>query len=473
MKRTAIIALHDILILSLALPAAVLMHEHERFESERFWGLLVATPMLVAATLLAILILGPHRALWCRLGTAEIFALAQFVALAVTLFYVGQFLVDRFEALPWALPILQFMTAMLGLLGSRLAYIFLRRRMRRGAGGANAAPVLLVGAGDGAALLIELLHQRPGHGDPVGILCDRVPPTRSLSGVPVLGRLAQVDAALARLRVQDMPQPRIVITSPHHELGRTAVYELIARVDAAGFRVEQLPDVLQLMDEPGPRPDATNDGASGSTAVEGLTRKRVFDAGVAAVALLALSPLLALTAVVVAVGIRRPVLFVQIRPGRNRRPYKLLKFRTMRDPTDAAGRPLSDAARTPWAGRLLRRLRVDELPQLWNVVVGDMSLIGPRPLLAGDLDTMPDGGRARLVVRPGITGWAQVNGGHQLTADEKLVLDLWYAANADLKLDLLIAWRTVLMVVFGERRQPAVIAHARASLASRQLALAK
>jgi lipopolysaccharide/colanic/teichoic acid biosynthesis glycosyltransferase len=145
----------------------------------------------------------------------------------------------------------------------------------------------------------------------------------------------------------------------------------------------------------------------------------------------------------------------------------------MRDPTDAAGRPLSDAARTPWAGRLLRRLRVDELPQLWNVVVGDMSLIGPRPLLAGDLDTMPDGGRARLVVRPGITGWAQVNGGHQLTADEKLVLDLWYAANADLKLDLLIAWRTVLMVVFGERRQPAVIAHARASLASRQLALAK
>ena len=129
--------------------------------------------------------------------------------------------------------------------------------------------------------------------------------------------------------------------------------------------------------------------------------------------------------------------------------------------------------RTPWVGRFLRRVRLDELPQLWNVLVGDMALIGPRPLLAADLDAMPDGGRARSAVRPGITGWAQVNGGHQLTGEEKLALDIWYAANADLKLDLLIVWRTVLMMAFGERRQADAIADARATLAADWIALAK
>lgn len=152
--------------------------------------------------------------------------------------------------------------------------------------------------------------------------------------------------------------------------------------------------------------------------------KRSFEVAVAAVALVGLSPVLGLAALAVAVGIQRPVLVTQVRPGRHRRPYKLVKFRTMRDPIGADGRRLSDADRTPWVGRLLRRVRFDELPQLLNVLVGDMALIGPRPLLAADLDAMPDGGRARSAVRPGITGWAQVNGGHQLTVEEKLALDI-------------------------------------------------
>jgi lipopolysaccharide/colanic/teichoic acid biosynthesis glycosyltransferase len=121
----------------------------------------------------------------------------------------------------------------------------------------------------------------------------------------------------------------------------------------------------------------------------------------------------------------------------------------------------------------LRRFRFDELPQMWNVVRGEMSLIGPRPLLASDLDAMRDGGRARSAVRPGITGWAQVNGGHQLSSEEKLALDLWYVANANLKLDLLIVWRTLLMVVLGERREPAAIANARARLGSDSLVMVK
>jgi lipopolysaccharide/colanic/teichoic acid biosynthesis glycosyltransferase len=331
--------------------------------------------------------------------------------------------------------------------------------------------VLLAGAGDGASLVIELLRQHPSDGEPVGILCDEVTPMRQLAGVPVLGRLDQFDSVLERLNVQGMRPARLIVTRPHHELGRDAVYELIECASAAGLQVDQLPDMLRLTRTPGHPP--VDDAESTTPGHDTRMLKRSFEVAVATLALVGLSPVLGLAALAVALGIQRPVLFTQVRPGRHRRPYKLVKFRTMRDPIGADGRRLSDVDRTPWVGRFLRRVRLDELPQLWNVLVGDMALIGPRPLLAADLDAMPDGGRARSAVRPGITGWAQVNGGHQLTGEEKLALDIWYAANADLKLDLLIVWRTVLMMAFGERRQADAIAHARATLAADWIALAK
>jgi lipopolysaccharide/colanic/teichoic acid biosynthesis glycosyltransferase len=156
-------------------------------------------------------------------------------------------------------------------------------------------------------------------------------------------------------------------------------------------------------------------------------------------------------------------MFVQIRPGLHRRPFRLYKLRTMRDPLGPDGRRLADGERTPFVGRLLRRTRLDELPQLWNVLIGDMAIIGPRPLVAADLDAMPDQGRARAMARPGITGWAQVNGGQQLAADEKLALDLWYADHASLALDLRIIARTLAMMLLGEHRDPRAIATARAA----------
>ena len=464
MQRTLIIVAHDILVVTTALPAAIALREQRWPEAERIWELLAAMPVLAAATAVAALVVGPYRALWRRLGSVEILTLARFVALALVVFYGAQFLVDRLDDLPRSAPILQFMTAMFGLLGSRLAYEAWRhaQRRRRGGDAGTEPPVLLVGGGDGAALMVELLRQHPGHDEPVGILCDDLPANRRLAGVPILGRLDQLDAVLARLRVQGMAAPHLIVTRPHHELGRAAIYGLMERAHAAGLRVEQLPDTLRLTGAAERAADAA--GADAPPVPAACARRRAFDVGVAGTILVLLSPVLALTAAAVAIGIQRPVLFVQVRPGLNRRPYKLLKFRTMRDPTDAAGRPLTDAERTPRVGRVLRRLRVDELPQFWNVLKGDMALIGPRPLLAPDLDAMPDGGRARSSVRPGITGWAQVNGGHQLTPDEKLTLDLWYAANADLKLDLLILWRTCVMIVVGEHRRPAVLAAAEARL---------
>jgi lipopolysaccharide/colanic/teichoic acid biosynthesis glycosyltransferase len=185
--------------------------------------------------------------------------------------------------------------------------------------------------------------------------------------------------------------------------------------------------------------------------------KRALDIVASAAILAVTAPLLAMAAAAVAACIQRPVLFVQIRPGLNRRPFRLYKLRTMKDPLDPAGRPRTDAERTPRTGRILRRTRLDELPQLWNVLIGDMALIGPRPLLASDLDAMPDHGLSRSRTRPGLTGWAQVNGGHQLTADEKHALDRWYAENASLTLDLAIIGRTIAMMLMGERRNQSAI----------------
>jgi lipopolysaccharide/colanic/teichoic acid biosynthesis glycosyltransferase len=465
MHRTLIIAVHDIFVVTAALPVALLLREQRWPDAERLATLVAAMPLLVAAAVVAAVVVAPHRALWRRLGGREIVTLAQFTALALMIFYLGQFLVDRLDALPRSAPVLQFMTAMCGLIATRLAYETTRRASAPQAGdGPDAAPVLLVGAGDGAALMVELLRQHPGHGEPVGILCDDVQPARCLAGVPILGGLDRIDAVLARLRVQGMAPARLVVTRPHHELGRAAVHDLVARASTAGLRVEQLPDLLRLMGAPDGTPADAAERRPAAAPAD--ARKRVLDVAVAAAALVVLSPVLGLAGLAVALGVQRPVLFVQVRPGRHRRPYKLVKFRTMRDPTDAAGRTLSDAERTPWVGRLLRRLRLDELPQFWNVVRGDMALIGPRPLLASDLDAMGDGGRARSAVRPGVTGWAQVNGGHQLTGEEKLALDLWYAAHADLALDLRILWLTVVMMVRGERRVPTAIARARADAGS-------
>jgi sugar transferase EpsL len=177
--------------------------------------------------------------------------------------------------------------------------------------------------------------------------------------------------------------------------------------------------------------------------------KRAFDVVGAAVMLVLLSPVLVMVAIAVRVTMGAPVLFRQIRPGRDGRPFTLVKFRTMTDARDRAGEPLADAARLTALGRFLRRTSLDELPELGNVLAGEMSLVGPRPLLMEYLPLYTPEQRRRHEVRPGITGWAQVNGRNALTWDDKLTLDVWYVDHQSLRLDCSIIGRTVRQVVGG------------------------
>ncbi|MCA9674643.1 MAG: sugar transferase [Myxococcales bacterium] len=171
------------------------------------------------------------------------------------------------------------------------------------------------------------------------------------------------------------------------------------------------------------------------------------DLTIAGAVLAAASPLLAVTAGAIALDLGRPVLFRQERPGLHGKPFSMLKFRTMRDAMDEHGRPLPDAARLTPLGRFLRATSVDELPELLNVLRGDMSVVGPRPLLMRYLDRYSPAQARRHDVKPGVTGWAQVNGRNALSWDEKFALDVWYVDHWSIWLDLQILWRTVDAVI--------------------------
>ncbi len=171
--------------------------------------------------------------------------------------------------------------------------------------------------------------------------------------------------------------------------------------------------------------------------------KRAFDIIVSGVALAALAPVILATAIAVRRALGTPLLFRQVRPGLNGRPFELVKFRTMREAYDPSGRPLQDSERLTRFGRFLRSSSLDELPQLWNVLRGDMSLVGPRPLLVDYLPLYSSEQARRHEVRPGITGWTQVNGRNALSWDEKFRLDVWYVDNRTFLLDLKILLLTV------------------------------
>jgi len=178
--------------------------------------------------------------------------------------------------------------------------------------------------------------------------------------------------------------------------------------------------------------------------------KRVFDVVVSATALVVLAPVMGLIALAVWRTMGRPVLFRQARPGLHGKPFVMYKFRTMRDLRDAEGNLLPDEARLTPFGRWLRATSLDELPELVNVLRGEMSLVGPRPLLMEYLERYTPEQARRHEVKPGITGWAQIHGRNNLSWDERFKLDVWYVDNWSLWLDVKILWRTLWMVLRRE-----------------------
>lgn len=175
--------------------------------------------------------------------------------------------------------------------------------------------------------------------------------------------------------------------------------------------------------------------------------KRLFDIATSVFGLLVLAPIIAIVAWQIRRKLGSPVLFRQVRPGLNGKPFEMIKFRTMRDAVDGAGNPLPDSERMTPFGSFLRSSSLDEFPELWNVLKGDMSLVGPRPLLMEYLPLYSPEQYRRHEARPGVTGWAQINGRNALNWDEKFKLDVWYVDNRSFWLDLKIIFLTVKKVL--------------------------
>lgn len=171
--------------------------------------------------------------------------------------------------------------------------------------------------------------------------------------------------------------------------------------------------------------------------------KRVSDVLIASMGLAVFAPLMGIAAAVIYLTMGRPVLFRQVRPGYRGVPFTLIKFTTMTDARDGRGVLLADEQRLTACGKMLRRLSLDELPQLWNVLKGEMSLVGPRPLLTRYLDRYTPQQARRHEVKPGITGWAQVNGRNALTWEEKFAKDVWYVDHMSAWLDAKIIAQTI------------------------------
>jgi sugar transferase EpsL len=178
--------------------------------------------------------------------------------------------------------------------------------------------------------------------------------------------------------------------------------------------------------------------------------KRSLDLVVATVLIVATAPLMALVAVAVLVDLGRPILFRQARPGLHGNPFTILKFRTMRDERDGEGRPLDNELRLTQFGKFLRSSSLDELPELWNVLTGDMSMVGPRPLLMEYLPLYSARQSRRHEVRPGMTGWAQINGRNVVPWEERFEMDVWYVDHRSFWLDLRILAATVAKILSRE-----------------------
>ncbi len=181
--------------------------------------------------------------------------------------------------------------------------------------------------------------------------------------------------------------------------------------------------------------------------------KSILDRLVAAIALLFISPLLLIVASAVYLRMGRPILFSQYRSGKEGKIFTVYKFRSMTDARDSSGRSLPDEQRITALGQFLRRFKVDEILQLWNILKGEMSFVGPRPTLPEQVQNYNDLQKCRLLVLPGLTGWAQINGNIQLTWDERICLDLWYLNHWSLWLDFTIILKTFAVVLWGERRR--------------------
>jgi lipopolysaccharide/colanic/teichoic acid biosynthesis glycosyltransferase len=489
--RHPILLLVDLFLISLATVFALVLRDNFEISEAGFADLAPYLVFTVAVAAVIIPAFGTNRSVWRFTMMADYLRI-----LAATVAMVGGavalgFAFNRMDGIARALPILQGLLILFALAGvrilMRLRHAARERRVQLAApkGTADCETVLVVGLGRLTALYLRSVAQFAG--DRVRIagllgLNDRHA-GRSVQGHSVLGTPEHISDVLRDLEIHGVLVNRIVVATAFEKLSTQAQDALLDIETATNISLEFLIEQMGLGLRSGGRVESdsssagvTDCRAAFSVAADdlaALTRRRNWrferarDLIGALGLLIVLAPIMLFVGILAMINVGLPVTFWQWRPGLNGRPFKLRKFRTMAAAHDASGQRIPDDERTSGVGCFLRRMRLDELPQLFNILSGEMSFVGPRPLLPID---QPAPYAARLLVRPGLTGWAQVKGGREISAADKAALDVWYVRNASLALDFEIILCTISMVIFGERVDAAAIRKAWRELESTEVA---
>ena len=442
------------------------------------------TLIAVASCALVFAIVGPHRMLWRYISLPEVLALVATVTIGFLLALFISFVASRLENVGRSVLVIHWLLLLGAMIGTRVLVRLWHERARRerlSPPPASVQHVLVVGVSHLTELFLQSVAEYAAKTiDVVGILSHQHELSgRTLRFQKVLGTPEKLLQVIAKLEVHGVAVDRVVVMKSAEELPQRARDALIAVEKSSGIQVDWLIERLGL----GPTPakvdsaapalaQATNEPAAKATEGPALGRygyvKRALDITGAFTLSVLLAPLIVVIAMLVALDVGLPLVFWQKRPGRHGYPFKLYKFCTMRGAHDADGNRIPDTQRSSRIGDLLRRTRLDELPQLYNIMIGEMSFIGPRPLLPVD---QPARTTTRLLVRSGLTGLAQVNGGRDISPEHKNALDIWYVRNASFWLDIKILLRTPIVMVRGERVDDAKLCVTRAGVESPTYAL--
>lgn len=474
MKQYLILFL-DVFIILFATFVGAVIRDNLDVSHIRFTEL---SPYFVAtliSSVIAIPALSINRLIWRFSSLPDYLRiLAMLAVMTVGSLAIG-FAINRLENVPRSLPFLQFNLSLTFLIGLRIFYR-LHHASRRSRP-VQMAPlkivdqeatetILLVGLSRLTQTYFQALKEfAPSNLKVVGILGHKSRHVgRIVASYKIMDTAEGIERILLEFRISGVIIDRVIVAVPARSLSDAAIEALAVVEQSSAIKIQYLSDKLGF-------DEASNGAHNQSVAVLDQCRredktfaigdcelqwmqqrrywtvKRAIDVLASLSLLICLCPIMLLMASLVIVSIGWPVIFWQQRPGLGGRPFRLFKFRTMRSAYVSDGRELADHERLSHVGEFLRRTRFDELPQLFNILRGEMSFIGPRPLLPRDQD---DAHRARLLVRPGLTGWAQVVGGRAISAQDKAALDVWYVKHASLWLDLKVVLKTVPIILFGE-----------------------
>jgi len=382
--------------------------------------------------------------------------IAEAVLFAELMTTAALFTLTRLDGIPRSMPVMHGLLLVAGLIIVRfLIRVAFSERNEAGGYSCPRERIILIGANPVATVFIQLLRAYAPQREPVIAVLDGNAEMvgRAISGVQVLGAPHELDAIIGEFAIHGVEIDRVVVAGEVDTLSPAGLHEVERVCQRRKIRLCFLPRMIGMTEEDPYREAVafTHEQAIPSISSSLCLRsslfhrsKRALDIIASALLILILSPLMMIAIMLVVLDVGTPMLFWQERLGWKGRSFLIYKFRTLGAPFGPDGNPVLKGRRPSAIGRFLRVTRIDELPQLFNVLLGDMSLIGPRPLLPED---QPSNASTRLSVRPGITGWAQVNGGKLVSKDDKEKLDEWYIRNASPGIEVRIVVMTIKMMM--------------------------